>query len=110
MRLGMRPGVLAGVVALALAACGGDNSSGSPATATPTTALTATTATPGAVTTVSGASTTASGANGATSGLGSGGDGSGNGKTLQFGAVFSLTGAGGVYGPSQKNGVQLAVD
>lgn len=33
-----------------------------------------------------------------------------SGKTLHFGAVFSLTGAGGVYGPQQKNAVQLAQD
>jgi len=32
------------------------------------------------------------------------------GKTLHFGAVFSLTGAGGVYGPQQKNAVELAAD
>ena len=32
------------------------------------------------------------------------------GKTLRFGAVFSLTGGGGVYGPQQKNAVELAQD
>ncbi|MFN2607099.1 MAG: ABC transporter substrate-binding protein [Acidimicrobiales bacterium] len=32
------------------------------------------------------------------------------GKTLKFGAVFSLTGGGGVYGPQQKNAVELATD
>jgi len=32
------------------------------------------------------------------------------GKTIKFGAVFSLTGAGGVYGPQQKQAVQLAQD
>jgi len=32
------------------------------------------------------------------------------GKTLKFGGVFSLTGAGGVYGPQQKQGVELAQD
>ena len=32
------------------------------------------------------------------------------GKTLNFGAILSLTGAGGVYGPSSRNGMQLAVD
>ena len=32
------------------------------------------------------------------------------GKTIQFGAILSLTGAGGVYGPSSKNGMMLAVD
>src|ERR1700738_5075582 len=30
------------------------------------------------------------------------------GKTLKLGAVFSLTGAGGVYGPQQQNAVKLA--
>jgi len=34
----------------------------------------------------------------------------GGGKTLHLGAVFSLTGPGGVYGPQQKNAVQLAQD
>ena len=32
------------------------------------------------------------------------------GKTIQLGAVLSLTGAGGIYGPQQKNGILLAVD
>jgi branched-chain amino acid transport system substrate-binding protein len=32
------------------------------------------------------------------------------GKTLKLGAVFSLTGPGGVYGPQQKNAVELAQD
>ncbi|HYM50949.1 MAG TPA: ABC transporter substrate-binding protein [Candidatus Limnocylindrales bacterium] len=32
------------------------------------------------------------------------------GKTIQFGAILSLTGAGGVYGPSSKNGIDLAVE
>ncbi|HEX3541004.1 MAG TPA: ABC transporter substrate-binding protein [Acidimicrobiales bacterium] len=32
------------------------------------------------------------------------------GKTLKLGAVFSLTGAGGVYGPQQANAVKLAQD
>ena len=43
----------------------------------------------------------------------SGGTSSSNsyqGKTINFGAVLSLTGAGGVYGPSSKNGMMLAVD
>jgi len=31
-------------------------------------------------------------------------------KTIHLGAVFSLTGPGGVYGPQQKNAVQLAQD
>lgn len=37
-------------------------------------------------------------------------NGSYSGKTLKFGAVFSLTGAGGVYGPQQQKAVQLAQD
>ena len=44
---------------------------------------------------------------------GGGGGGGGNsyaGKTIQLGAVLSLTGAGGVYGPQSKNGMMLAVD
>jgi branched-chain amino acid transport system substrate-binding protein len=32
------------------------------------------------------------------------------GKTIQLGAVLSLTGAGGVYGPSSKKGMDLAVE
>ncbi len=43
---------------------------------------------------------------------GGGGGGGGNsysGKTIQLGAVLSLTGAGGVYGPQSKNGMMLAV-
>ncbi|HZB98044.1 MAG TPA: ABC transporter substrate-binding protein, partial [Candidatus Sulfotelmatobacter sp.] len=32
------------------------------------------------------------------------------GKTLQLGAAISLTGAGAVYGPAQRNGIELAVD
>jgi len=35
---------------------------------------------------------------------------SGQGKTMKLGAVFSLTGAGGVYGPQQKMAVELAQD
>lgn len=47
---------------------------------------------------------------------GSSGGGSGGstnsyaGKTIQFGAVYSITGAGGVYGPQSRDGAQLAVD
>lgn len=33
-----------------------------------------------------------------------------SGKTIQLGAVVSATGAGGIYGAQQKNGLQLAVD
>ncbi len=36
--------------------------------------------------------------------------GSYQGKTIQFGAVFSLSGVGGIYGPPSKNGVDLAVE
>src|SRR5256885_15084223 len=32
------------------------------------------------------------------------------GKTIHLGAILSLTGAGGVYGPSSQKGMQLAVD
>src|SRR5438477_10339066 len=32
------------------------------------------------------------------------------GKTIQLGAILSITGAGGVYGPSSKDGMLLAVD
>src|ERR1700730_9232105 len=33
-----------------------------------------------------------------------------SGKTIKLGADISLTGGGGVYGPQQKNGIQVAVD
>ena len=42
----------------------------------------------------------------------SGGGGGGNsysGKTLKLGAVLSITGAGGVYGPQSRDGANLAV-
>jgi len=39
-----------------------------------------------------------------------GGTASYQGKTIQLGAILSLTGAGGVYGPSSKNGADLAVE
>lgn len=32
------------------------------------------------------------------------------GKTIQLGAILSLTGPGGVYGPSSQKGMELAVD
>src|ERR1700730_10232043 len=32
------------------------------------------------------------------------------GKTINLGAVISLSGGGGVYGPQQKNGIDLAVE
>src|SRR5437588_12336852 len=38
------------------------------------------------------------------------GAGTGAGKTIALGAVLSLTGAGGIYGPQQKNGILLAED
>ena len=42
-----------------------------------------------------------------------GGGSSGNsyaGKTIKLGAVLSITGAGGVYGPQSRDGMMLAVD
>lgn len=42
-------------------------------------------------------------------GGGGGGGNSYSGKTIKLGAVLSLTGAGGVYGPQGKNGMMLAV-
>ena len=47
---------------------------------------------------------------GSTGGGGGGGGNSYAGKTIQLGAVLSLTGPGGVYGPQSKNGMMLAVD
>ena len=47
---------------------------------------------------------------GSSGGGGGGGGSSYAGKTIQLGAVLSLTGAGGVYGPQSKNGMMLAVD
>ena len=48
---------------------------------------------------------------GGSSGAGGGtATGSYQGKTLNFGAILSLTGAGGVYGPGSKNGADLAVE
>jgi branched-chain amino acid transport system substrate-binding protein len=44
---------------------------------------------------------------------GGGGGGSSNsysGKTIKLGAVLSITGAGGVYGPQSRDGMMLAVD
>ncbi|HEV2476018.1 MAG TPA: ABC transporter substrate-binding protein [Candidatus Dormibacteraeota bacterium] len=46
----------------------------------------------------------------------SGGGGGGSttnsysGKTIQLGAILSITGAGGVYGPQSRDGMMLAVD
>src|ERR1700694_4948685 len=44
---------------------------------------------------------------------GGGGGTSGNsyaGKTIKLGAILSITGAGGVYGPQSRDGMNLAVD
>ena len=44
---------------------------------------------------------------------GGGGGSSSNsysGKTIQLGAILSITGAGGVYGPQSRDGMMLAVD
>jgi branched-chain amino acid transport system substrate-binding protein len=44
---------------------------------------------------------------------GGGGTSSGNsyaGKTIKLGAILSITGAGGVYGPQSRDGMKLAVD
>src|SRR5919108_27306 len=41
---------------------------------------------------------------------GTSGSSSYQGKTIQLGAVLSLTGAGSVYGPSSQKGMQLAID
>src|SRR3989441_12825405 len=32
------------------------------------------------------------------------------GKTIKLGAILSITGAGGVYGPQSRDGMKLAVD
>src|ERR1700730_13574118 len=52
-----------------------------------------------------GSSGTKSSTGGGRAGAGSGAN---KGKTIKLGAVFSLTGPGGVYGPQQKNAVELA--
>jgi len=39
-----------------------------------------------------------------------GGGNSYQGKTIKLGAILSITGAGGVYGPQSRDGMQLAVD
>jgi branched-chain amino acid transport system substrate-binding protein len=43
------------------------------------------------------------------SGGGNGGTSSYSGKTIKLGAVLSITGAGGVYGPQSRDGANLAV-
>jgi branched-chain amino acid transport system substrate-binding protein len=50
------------------------------------------------------------GACGGTGSSGGGASTSYQGKTIQLGAILSLTGAGGVYGPSSKKGADLAVE
>ena len=50
---------------------------------------------------------------GACGSAGGGGTTSGNsyaGKTIKLGAILSITGAGGVYGPQSRDGMKLAVD
>jgi len=42
-------------------------------------------------------------------GGGGGGGNSYSGKTIKLGAVYSITGAGGVYGPQSRDGAMLAV-
>src|SRR5437868_10369416 len=46
---------------------------------------------------------------GSTGGGGGGNANSYSGKTIKFGAVLSITGAGGVYGPQSRDGANLAV-
>src|SRR5438105_2406943 len=46
---------------------------------------------------------------GSTGGGGGGTSNSYSGKTIKFGSVLSLTGAGSVYGPQSLNGAKLAV-
>ena len=41
---------------------------------------------------------------------GGGGGNSYAGKTIKLGAILSITGAGGVYGPQSRDGMKLAVD
>jgi branched-chain amino acid transport system substrate-binding protein len=47
---------------------------------------------------------------GSTTGGGTGNTNSYSGKTIKLGAVLSITGAGGVYGPQSRDGMMLAVD
>src|SRR5215471_6947024 len=44
------------------------------------------------------------------SGGGGGGGNAYQGKTIKLGAILSITGAGGVYGPQSRDGMNLAVD
>jgi branched-chain amino acid transport system substrate-binding protein len=81
------------------------------APATATTAPTTTTTKAGATTTTGArvATTTTTKAGGATTTTTSGGK-NWSGKTITFGAVFSITGTGEPYGRSQVQGVKLALD
>src|SRR5579864_448329 len=47
---------------------------------------------------------------GSTGGGGGGGGNAYSGKTIKLGAILSITGAGGVYGPQSRDGAMLAVD
>jgi branched-chain amino acid transport system substrate-binding protein len=47
---------------------------------------------------------------GSAGGGGGGGGNSYSGKVIKLGAVLSITGAGGVYGPQSRDGAMLAVD
>jgi branched-chain amino acid transport system substrate-binding protein len=47
---------------------------------------------------------------GSSGGGGSSSSNSYSGKTIQLGAILSITGAGGVYGPQSRDGMMLAVD
>ena len=42
------------------------------------------------------------------SGGGGGGGNSYSGKTIKLGAILSISGAGGVYGPQSRDGMKLA--
>ncbi len=50
------------------------------------------------------------GACGSTGGAGTTSGSSYAGKTIKLGAILSITGAGGVYGPQSRDGMKLAVD
>ena len=47
---------------------------------------------------------------GSSGGAGGGANNSYAGKTIKFGAVLSITGAGGVYGPQSRDGATLAME
>ena len=97
MKSALRPIVLFLVSIALLAACGQPAATSTGAGATTAAGGTdATTAGPAAP--ESGAATTPAAAGGSLSG------------EVPVGFVFSMTGAGGPYGPSQKNGIELAVE